>query len=193
MADIVDMAGEIEAEHIARSLARAALPIPAGHAGECDDCGEIMPRLVNGRCGFCRDGRVPPPGWTPPADTTARREESTMPAKTICLPATAATAIAAIDQLAQQSDIPLGQAAAQLIERGAAAAMAASADPVPIDLTSASLFDLLGAALTLVEAREDDSAACADLAAAIERAEAAEARAEAAEGKLQRLKEAMAA
>ncbi|MBB3910871.1 hypothetical protein GGQ81_001472 [Sphingomonas desiccabilis] len=26
-------------------------------AGECGECGEDMPRLVHGRCGFCRDGR----------------------------------------------------------------------------------------------------------------------------------------
>lgn len=35
----------------------AAAAIPAGEPGECSRCGEDMPRLVNGRCAPCRDGR----------------------------------------------------------------------------------------------------------------------------------------
>ena len=35
-------------------------PVPAGVAGECENCGEHMPRLVDGQCGYCRDGRIPP-------------------------------------------------------------------------------------------------------------------------------------
>ena len=29
--------------------------IPAGIAGECDKCGEEMPRLIDGNCCRCRD------------------------------------------------------------------------------------------------------------------------------------------
>lgn len=36
---------------------RAAAEIPAGEPGECDNCGERMPRLVGGICAPCRDGR----------------------------------------------------------------------------------------------------------------------------------------
>jgi RNA polymerase-binding transcription factor DksA len=57
MADPVDDANEIAAAELARSIAAARVPIPAGEPGECEDCGEEMPRLVNGRCGYCRDGR----------------------------------------------------------------------------------------------------------------------------------------
>jgi len=35
----------------------AAAAVPAGTPGQCDDCGEAMPRLVGGRCAPCRDGR----------------------------------------------------------------------------------------------------------------------------------------
>ncbi len=57
MTDIVDMAGEIEREHLARAIAAARVPIPAGAPGECERCGEDMPRLVDGWCAPCRDGR----------------------------------------------------------------------------------------------------------------------------------------
>ncbi len=57
MADPVDEANEVAAAQLARSIAAARAPVPAGEPGECDDCGEDMPRLVNGRCGYCRDGR----------------------------------------------------------------------------------------------------------------------------------------
>lgn len=58
MADAVD-----EATDLAELYLRAALstlsrhPIPAGTPGDCRVCGEAMPRLVNGRCAPCRDGR----------------------------------------------------------------------------------------------------------------------------------------
>ncbi|QNQ09289.1 conjugal transfer protein TraR [Sphingomonas alpina] len=61
MADEADLAAEIEAEHLARGIAAARQPIPEGKAGECDGCGEDMGRLVNGKCGYCRDGRRRPP------------------------------------------------------------------------------------------------------------------------------------
>ncbi len=60
MADDVDQATRLADEHLARSLAAARAPVPAGEPGECRECGEDMPRLVNGRCGYCRDGRRRP-------------------------------------------------------------------------------------------------------------------------------------
>lgn len=58
MADEIDLATDLAQQHLDRSLrAVRAASIPAGVPGECEDCGEDMPRLVNGLCGFCRDGR----------------------------------------------------------------------------------------------------------------------------------------
>jgi hypothetical protein len=48
-------------EHLERSLRTARAQVAAGVAGDCEECGYDMPRLVEGRCGFCRDGR-PNPG-----------------------------------------------------------------------------------------------------------------------------------
>lgn len=59
MADVIDDAQAIQDEHLARSIAAARAPIPAGEPGECDECGYDRPRLVRGRCAFCRDGRNP--------------------------------------------------------------------------------------------------------------------------------------
>lgn len=36
---------------------RQAAAIPIGEPGECENCGEEMPRLVGGHCAPCRDGR----------------------------------------------------------------------------------------------------------------------------------------
>lgn len=60
MADDVDMANDLAEQHLDHSLRAARAPVPKGEPGECDECGEDMPRLVNGRCGFCRDGRRRP-------------------------------------------------------------------------------------------------------------------------------------
>lgn len=46
---------------------RAAAAIPAGEPGECDRCGDDMPRLVGGRCAPCRDGRKRLAAPSPPA------------------------------------------------------------------------------------------------------------------------------
>lgn len=60
MADDVDFATDIVARATARAVnavraAVAAEPIAA--AGECQMCGDEMPRLVGGRCAPCRDRR----------------------------------------------------------------------------------------------------------------------------------------
>jgi RNA polymerase-binding transcription factor DksA len=58
MADEIDQANELASQHLDRSIRAARAPVPAGVPGQCEECGEEMPRLVGGRCGFCRDGRV---------------------------------------------------------------------------------------------------------------------------------------
>lgn len=134
MSDIADYAAEIADEHIALSIARARKPIAQGQPGECEECGEYMPRIVNGQCGFCRDGRAPPPGWEPPVARPLTREEPTMAnGKSVMLPGTAAAAIGMVEKHARENEISLGLAAAQLIERGAPAESTTRED-VTIDL-----------------------------------------------------------
>lgn len=57
MADTIDQANDLNEQHLERSLRAARQPIAVGVPGECEECGEDMPRLVNGLCGYCRDGR----------------------------------------------------------------------------------------------------------------------------------------
>ena len=59
MADAVDFATDLVAEKLDQQIRTARAPIPVGEAGECEGCFEEMPRLVNGKCGYCRDGRGP--------------------------------------------------------------------------------------------------------------------------------------
>ena len=58
MADTADVTAERmevqEAANIAE-IRRKAAEIPKGVAGECERCGEDMPRLINGVCAPCRD------------------------------------------------------------------------------------------------------------------------------------------
>ncbi len=55
MADAADFATVLERQHLERSLAAARQPVPAGEPGECEDCGDDSPRLIDGRCAPCRD------------------------------------------------------------------------------------------------------------------------------------------
>lgn len=60
MADIIDHAADREQQEREGALASvraAAAAMPKGEPGECDGCGEHFARLVDGLCGFCRDGR----------------------------------------------------------------------------------------------------------------------------------------
>lgn len=57
MADEMDLAAELEQEHLTRSISAARRTVPAGVPGECEECGYDSPRLVGGRCAPCRDGR----------------------------------------------------------------------------------------------------------------------------------------
>jgi hypothetical protein len=183
--DIVDMAVDIEAEHLTRGIARAAVPVPAGNPGECGGCDWWMPRLVEGLCAFCRDGRPRPVDWEPPTPPTsaamitplAAQEESTMPAKSLQLPATRPFAIDAVEALAKNDGIPLGLAAAVLIERGLAtpAATAAEARPEAVTLDSFDLQAIVAELARRVTAQADRPDLTDNLAAMTARAEAAEA------------------
>jgi hypothetical protein len=120
---------------------------------------------------------------TPPAPVVAKAvpKEPVMPAKTISLPGSAATAIAAVEQLAKRDDLAIGHAAAVLIERGAARTEPVAA-PAATTATAPLSFDVL---LDLIRERFAERPDQSDaLAAAIARADAADARAQAAEEKL---------
>ncbi len=66
MADAADMADAIQAEMIDIAVRKARSVALAGISGECDRCEWWMPRIVDGLCAFCRDGRPRPPDWEPP-------------------------------------------------------------------------------------------------------------------------------
>lgn len=57
MADEIDRNADNEQLLLDRQIAAARVPVPEGVPGECEECGADMPRLVGGRCGYCRDGR----------------------------------------------------------------------------------------------------------------------------------------
>lgn len=64
MADIIDEASRRMDEEISISVtaaSRAVALMPKGEAGTCRSCGDDYERIVGGLCGFCRDGREPPP------------------------------------------------------------------------------------------------------------------------------------
>lgn len=87
-----------------------------------------------------RDG-----GAVPPAELSAPPPKKVAAStKTIMLPATATSAIAAVESHAQTHGLTFGQSAAQLIDRGAEASIAASSDiPLPLQLEDIHLDALL--------------------------------------------------
>jgi len=54
-ADITDERIAIASENAINKVRNAVARIPVGIPGECDKCGEDMPRLVDGWCCWCRD------------------------------------------------------------------------------------------------------------------------------------------
>jgi hypothetical protein len=191
MADVVDMAAELQDEHLALSLQRARLQIAEGVAGECDQCFEDSARLVGGRCAFCRDGRrrATNPTGKRPTPAPALPMEDTVNPKSIQLPATAQAAIKAVEQHAQRNVLSLGAAAAELIERGLQPAPA-SVPETPVETPVIDFETLIELLRARFDDRPDQSAALAEATA---RADAAEARATAAETRLTKLREALAA
>jgi hypothetical protein len=58
MADEADRAEELTALFLKASIHAATCnPVVPGEPGECERCGDDMPRLVGGLCAPCRDGR----------------------------------------------------------------------------------------------------------------------------------------
>ena len=179
MADVVDMAVEIEGEHLAAATRAARVGVLSGAPGTCGECTYWFPRLVDGLCGFCRDGRQPPDDWEPQTPPTtpreavpASREEPVMPAKSIQLPASAVAEIAAVEKYAQSNVLSLGAAAAALIARGMAVPLADA--PAPIGLGDVHFDALLDEVRRRFEGVDDDHDE--KLGAEITRREAAEAR-----------------
>lgn len=193
MADAVDMAGDLVAEHLARSIAAARVAVAAGAAGDCVSCGEHFARLVDGRCGFCRDGRRRPGAalaralLPPAARADFEREEAPMP-KTppppppdkvqVNITIVPGPVLTAIQRRACGG--PLGPAARDLL----AELLAGAAEPGPaaVALEDMHLDALLG------ELRRRFTAAGDPAALLTERA-----RADAAEAKLASLRAALAA
>jgi len=60
MADEADIAAQLEAEHISRSLQSLPVPISGTDGGICEDCELPSPRLFDGECAWCHDGRERP-------------------------------------------------------------------------------------------------------------------------------------
>jgi hypothetical protein len=201
MADDADLAGELVIAEVAAGVARARQPIPAGVPGTCENCGEDFARLVDGQCGFCRDGRRPrfdrtppvPPDDDEPEAVPVRpirpAQEPTMPPaatpakpRTIAMPAEGAL-LAAIEKRARDADIALGRAALELAEHGLEALNRPAPDDAPGPLPLADVHvDALFAELQRRFAYAGDRSA--ELAAI--------ARADVAEARLARLREAFA-
>jgi hypothetical protein len=196
MADAVDMANEIEAEHLAAGLRRTLVPLDPGTPGECTECGEIMPRLIGGRCGFCRDGRMPPPNWTPPAMPAPIAKEPVIMAESKSITFVATGAVLAEIKRRTADGTSNNRAALDLVEAAIAGTIEQPAALPEFNLGMASVPELLSELqLRITQA----ASSTADLDAARQRAEAAEARATSAEaarddanGKLARLREALA-
>jgi hypothetical protein len=212
MSDDADRALEIEAELLAVSLSRISGIIPAGAPGECDDCGEIMPRLVDGRCGYCRDGRRPPLSRFDDAAPGARAVPDTRPdivVQAATAPAIGApvneesdvmatakptansrtisvpasgTVLAAIEKRAAEENLPWGRAAVSLLED-------ALAGPTLTQEAAVAIGDL--AAATLDELLGEIGKRFADVVNA-DLVNAAVARAEAAEGQLATIQQVLA-
>lgn len=182
MTDDADMAAKIEAEHIASGLSRIVAAIPAGVAGVCDQCDEPMPRLVGGRCAFCRDGRRPPasfyrdqPAAPPPPPPPASTPEE-VPMTDSCKISFFDDAKEAIRERAAANQIALQQAATELVMAGVTAMHSNPIAELEADLARVHTADLVDE----VRRRLDRIGLAADLerdiVAATERAQAAEAR-----------------
>jgi hypothetical protein len=198
MSDSADLAAVLVDANVAAGLARISATIPAGVPGECDDCGETMPRLVDGRCAFCRDGRRPPLSTferLPAASVPTREQEPVMPnpkyaTKVISVPIESAGTVGRIERYATEHDLPLGRAAAELVVAGLetiAARAPAEADNGPEPVTVVSLETVPIEWLTDELIRRAGNRGEAE--AAMQRADAAVTRAEAVEGQLATLRQ----
>lgn len=57
MADDIDVVNERELK-ADKAIHSIRYDIPKGISGECEECEEYSPRLIDGVCAFCRDGRT---------------------------------------------------------------------------------------------------------------------------------------
>ncbi len=189
MADPADIAALQTEVDISARLSRIDAAIPAGVAGECDECGDYFSRLVGGRCGFCRDGRQPPARWldqAPTIPTTVHPEENEMEARKITIDG---EALRLVDAKASAEGLSFKDAANALIE----AADAIEDGPVAVtvveevDLATIDTSDLLDE----LRRRLDDVSTFGELQVQLEAAGASVRReydrAEAAEHKLARI------
>ncbi len=115
----------------------------------------------------------PVPPRTPPAAPSIAKDPVVMPAKTVCLPASAATAISAIEARAKSGDLTLGQAAAELIEAGVDASLAEAPALALADVSVSDLLTEIGHRLEQAEAAADRTDEIAALTARAVAAEAA--------------------
>ncbi len=206
MADEIDLAAIAQDALIARGLARVGADIPTGVAGDCDECGEWMSRLVDGRCGFCRDGRARPADWFDRHPVPTPEEKAIMTAKTteksrvISVPVKGAL-LDQIETLAGDLDLPLGQTVASLCETAFAAPASgtkpAVPQPVEWDGTRASAMIAVGNIpdvwlIEEVSRRLSSGVGSDDFAAAVARAEGAESRAAALETRLAQINDLLA-
>lgn len=190
MSDQADLAQDRLDVEIGAALSRIDATIPAGMPGECDECGELMPRLVGGRCGFCRDGRRPPlstfdrlaPPVAVPVSSRTGEEEEPMSAykdgKYVGVPCDKRV-LEIIERRAEAGSVSLGISALALVEAGIAAIdqHAGAAEPTAAEpATVVSLEAVPTSWLTEELQRRLDAASQAPalLDAAIARAEAAE-------------------
>lgn len=202
VADETEIAFELAEARVQRSLAAIAADLPAGVSGECEECGEQMPRLVGGRCGFCRDGRRPPlsfyeaqPAPLPVVPPPFNHEETTVtdttvPAKQAITMPCEGKLVEAIHAKAKEADLPLGRAAMLLLEQamlvqafqeanGSASKALDEALERPAALADASTETLhasIEEMLGELARRADTSVDTVDYDAAVARAEAAEAK-----------------
>lgn len=211
MGDVVDMAADLQDEHLALSLQRARVPIPEGVAGECEQCFEDSPRLVGGRCAFCRDGRrrpSNPTGRAPmdalePIHQSGSAHAASQPVREETQMGKSITFIADGDVLAEikrrtADGTSNNRAALDLLEAGLAAIAGNQfrSEAQTIDLATADTADLIGEITRRLTSAADTAALQAaeeQAASASARADEAEARAAAAEGKLDALRAALAA
>lgn len=193
------------------ALAPAPRPLPAAkRADPVIDAGVAKITAIIARGGNARSARaaqadaalkavstksvpVPRPSKAPtprPVAAVIVKEPAPMPAKTICLPASAVTAIDAIEQLSAKNGITIGGAAVLLIEQ--ALAPASNVEPERESPTIASVMSDLNTLFQDLRRQADRPDQSGEVAAAVERATDAEARAIAAETALARIKAALA-
>lgn len=173
MSDDADFAFRLEDAARQRGLASVSANIPAGLPGECDECGEIMPRLVGGRCGFCRDGRRPPAATYERVAARLQPEETSMTtdSRAITIPVPEPLK-GVIEEYAAKNALPLGRAALEFADAGWKAMQAAAAPVADEPLNLADVPDNQLAAE--LQRRLLAGVSGSDYEAAIARAEAAE-------------------